>query len=65
MATHSSEIHIKIPRPRLRTHVVTRADGSQIMIEVFPTGSVSVAERADKWATWGPPIQAEDMTWKD
>lgn len=64
MATHSSEIHIKIPRPRLRTYVATLGDGAQIMVEVYPDGRVSVAERGDKWATWGPPTTAKDMTWK-
>lgn len=63
MATHSSEIHIRIPRPRIRTYVATRSDGSQVMIDIYPDGAVSIAEREDKWATWGPPLTAEDMTW--
>ena len=64
MATHSREIEIKIERPRVRTYVATCDDGSQIMVDVFPNGEVKIATRSDKWATWGRPINAEDMTWK-
>jgi|GEM_PF-4198233 len=50
---------------KTRTHVATLDDGSQILIDIFPEGTVSVATRPDKWATWSRRTDAEDKTWKD
>ena len=48
-------------------HVFTREDGSQILVSIYSdleTGAavMTVAERPDGGATWGPPID-EDQDW--
>jgi DNA-binding IclR family transcriptional regulator len=46
-------------------HVATLDDGSQILVTRFmASGKVTIATRPDKYATWGIPYTAEDMTWK-
>ena len=43
-------------------HVFDREDGSQILVSIFtdeqgrPT-SLQIAERPDRYASWGPPIR--------
>lgn len=33
-------------------------DGQQALILTWPDGKVTVALRPDRWATWGPAVQA-------
>lgn len=45
-------------------HVFTREDGSQILLSIYSdleTGAtvMTVAERPDAGATWGPPIDED------
>lgn len=50
-------------------HVFTREDGSQILVSIYgpemETGAtvMTVAERPEPGATWGPPID-EDRDWR-
>lgn len=47
-------------------YVVRRPDGTELLISVFrdvdtlAIESVTVAERPEPWATWGPPLEAEE-----
>ena len=40
------------------THTATLHDGTQVLIEHWPDGSVTVATRENTWSTWGPPVEA-------
>lgn len=31
-------------------------DGAEVLVILWPTGDVHVAARADRSATWGPPL---------
>lgn len=49
---------------RIRTWVATYRDGSQTLVTYYPAvDKTTIATRPDKWATWGPPTDMEDMTW--
>ena len=47
----------------IEVHVATAIDGSQTLVTIYDAGEVTVAFRADQWATWGPPLSCVDMTW--
>jgi len=49
---------------KVRTWVATYSDGSQTLVTHFPQANLTtIATRSDRWATWGPPHDMEDMTW--
>ena len=40
------------------THTATLHDGTQLLIENWDDGTVTVATRENTWSTWGPPVEA-------
>ena len=40
------------------THTATLHDGTQLLIEHWPDGSVTVASKSSPYGSWGPPVQA-------
>lgn len=64
METHARTAEVKVSIPTgIRRYLVTRADKSQVLIERYPDGRVSVAFRDDPYGSWGPPHPAEEMSW--
>ena len=60
-----SEVSILASRDRHPSNdpeisVATFPDGSQILVETWPSGRSTAATRRDKWSTWGPPAELED-----
>lgn len=50
---------------KVRTYVHTHHDKTQTLVTIHPDGTVTIAQRYDRWSTWGPPHQCEDTTWQD
>lgn len=40
------------------THTATLHDGTQLLIENWDDGTVTVATRENTWSIWGPPVEA-------
>ena len=50
----------------VRTIVFQREDGTQVLIQVWADNTVTMAERAETWHTWGPPLSpVVDDAWPD
>ena len=40
----------------IRTIVFQRADGTQVLVQIYADDRATMAEREHTWETWGPPV---------